>query len=85
VLLERPNDAGKGDASQTDPEKRNNKPQPLSPDRAKVRDDMKKRRVLEEYAEFLSPLRLPRTLRLIASDCASHSWDSPYYSSDDAG
>jgi hypothetical protein len=83
VLLERPNDAGKGDASQTDPEKR--KPQPLSPDRAKVRDDMKKRRVLEEYAEFLSPLRLPRTLRVIASDCASHSWDSPYYSSDDAG
>jgi hypothetical protein len=92
VLLERPNDAGKGDgngaywtwstgdASQADPEKR--KPQPLSPDRVKIRDDMKKRRVLEEYAEFLSPLRLPRTLRVIASDCAGNGWDSPYYSSD---
>jgi hypothetical protein len=92
VLLERPNDAGKGDgngaywtwstgdASQADPEKR--KPQPLSPDRVKIRDDMKKRRVLEEYAEFLSPLRLPRTLRVIASDCAGNGWDSFYYSSD---
>jgi Putative metallopeptidase len=92
VLLERPDDAGKGDgngaywmwslgdASQTDPAKQ--KPQPLSAERVKIRADMKQRRVLEEYAEFLSPLRLPRTLRVIASDCAGNSWDSPYYSFD---
>jgi hypothetical protein len=40
---------------------------------------MMERRVLEEYAEFLSPLRLPYTLRMIASDCSGSAWDSPYY------
>jgi hypothetical protein len=36
--------------------------------------------VLEEYAEFLSPLRLPRKLRLIASDCSGSENDSAHYS-----
>jgi hypothetical protein len=42
---------------------------------------MMERRVLEEYAEFLSPLRLPHTLKLFASDCGGSKWDSPYYTS----
>jgi len=52
---------------------------PISAERMALREQMMKRRVLEEYAEFLSPLRLPYTLRLIASDCAGNAWDSPYY------
>jgi Putative metallopeptidase len=52
---------------------------PLSPERMAIRERMMKRRVLEEYAEFLSPLRLPYTLFLIASDCDGKAWDSPYY------
>ena len=52
---------------------------PISADRMALREQMMKRRVLEEYAEFLSPLRLPYTLRMIASDCAGNAWDSPYY------
>jgi hypothetical protein len=40
------------------------------------------RRVLEEYVEFLSPLRLPRTYRAFASGCQGGSADSPYYDSD---
>src|SRR5436190_24181162 len=54
---------------------------PLSAERMALRERMMKRRVLEEYAEFLSPLRLPYTLRLIASDCDGSAWDSPYYDS----
>jgi hypothetical protein len=54
---------------------------PISDERMALREQMMKRRVLEEYAEFLSPLRLPYTLRLIASDCAGNAWDSPYYDS----
>jgi hypothetical protein len=52
---------------------------PLSQARMALRERMMQRRVLEEFAEFLSPLRLPYTLRLIASDCAGRDWDSPYY------
>jgi hypothetical protein len=52
---------------------------PISAERMALREQMMKRRVLEEYAEFLSPLRLPYTLRLIASDCDGKAWDSPYY------
>jgi hypothetical protein len=40
---------------------------------------MMQRRILEEYAEFLSPLRMPHTLRLFASDCDANAWDSPHY------
>src|SRR5579859_4190443 len=47
---------------------------PLSLDRK-----AQKRRVLEEYAEFLSPLRLPSTLGLFASDCDGSDWATPYY------
>jgi hypothetical protein len=52
---------------------------PISQQRVAVREFMMKRRVLEEYAEFLSPLELPRQLRLFASDCEGKEWDSPYY------
>ena len=44
-----------------------------------IRHHMMQRRILEEYAEFLSPLRLPHTLKLFASDCGGNEWDSPYY------
>ncbi len=54
---------------------------PISPDRVAVRQRMMQRRVLEEYVEFLSPLRLPRLYRAFASDCDGNSVDSPYYSS----
>jgi hypothetical protein len=50
--------------------------QPMSPGRKTVRDTMMARRVLEEYAEFLSPLRV------FASDCRGNAWDSPYYDLD---
>jgi hypothetical protein len=56
--------------------------QPLNPERMALRERMMKRRVLEEYAEFLSPLRLPYTLLLFASDCSGSAWDSPYYARD---
>ena len=56
--------------------------QPMSPERKAIRDGMMQRRVLEEYAEFLSPLRLSRTLRVFASDCKGNAWDSPYYDLD---
>jgi hypothetical protein len=59
--------------STADPEK------PVPPERLGVRDRMMKRRVLENYAEFLSPLNLPRKIRLFASDCKGAKWDSPYY------
>jgi Putative metallopeptidase len=55
---------------------------PLSPDRMALRERMMKRRVLEEYTEFLSPLRLPSTLGLFASDCDGSAWASPYYDPD---
>jgi len=51
----------------------------ISPERRAIRELMMKRRVLEEYAEFLSPLELPRKLRLLASDCEGEEWNSPYY------
>jgi hypothetical protein len=54
---------------------------PINAERIALRERMMKRRVLEEYAEFLSPLRLPYTLRMIASDCSGSAWDSPYYDS----
>ncbi|MGD0024575.1 MAG: DUF4344 domain-containing metallopeptidase [Xanthobacteraceae bacterium] len=55
--------------------------QPISPGRVAVRQAMMQRHVLEEYVEFLSPLRLPRTYRVFASDCSGNAWDSPYYDS----
>ena len=47
------------------------KGEPLSKDLDEVRQRMMQRRVLEEFAEFLSPLRLPYTLTLYASDCST--------------
>jgi hypothetical protein len=55
--------------------------QPIDKSRVATRDAMMKRRVLEEYAEFLSPLRLPRTYRIFASDCSGGNAESPYYDS----
>ena len=63
------------------PDKSKQVEQPISPDRVPIRASMMQRRILEEYAEFLSPLRLPRTLRVFASDCNGSAWDSPYYDS----
>src|SRR5207248_7712669 len=37
-------------------------PKQLSPTRAAIRERMMKRRVVEEYIEFLSPLRWPQRL-----------------------
>ncbi len=53
--------------------------QPIDKSRVATRDAMMKRGVLEEYAEFLSPLRLPRTYRIFASDCSGGNAESPYY------
>jgi Putative metallopeptidase len=68
------------DPQNSDPSKR--VAQPLSADHAAVRQAMMKRRVLENYAAFLSPLHLPTTYRVFASDCAGSAWDSPYYDPD---
>jgi hypothetical protein len=65
------------DPQNSDPSKR--VAQPLSVQHTAVREAMMKRRVLENYAEFLSPLRLPTTYRVFASDCTGAAWDSPYY------
>jgi hypothetical protein len=54
-------------------------PKQLSPTRAAIRERMMKRRVVEEYIEFLSPLRWPHRLRLFASDCYGGRGDSPHY------
>jgi hypothetical protein len=56
-----------------------NPPKQLSPAHAAVRDRMMKRKVLEEYVQFLSPVRWPHALDLFASDCAGNPGDSPYY------
>jgi hypothetical protein len=69
-------------ANPQDADKSKQVAQPINPARAAVRQRMMQRRVLEEYAEFLSPLRLPRTLRAFASDCSGGDWDSPYYDPD---
>ena len=55
------------------------KRKPMAEQRSEIRLQMMQRRVLEEYAEFLSPLKLPHTLKLFASDCGGKNWDSPYY------
>jgi hypothetical protein len=34
-----------------------------------VRERLMKRRLLEEFRDFISPLRLPKTLRLVAGEC----------------
>jgi hypothetical protein len=52
---------------------------PLSAEHMALRERMIKRNVLQDFAEFLSPLRLPHTLRLFASDCSGGAWDSPNY------
>jgi hypothetical protein len=54
-------------------------PKQLTQQHAALRDRLMKRRVLEEYVEFLSPVRWPHALRLFASDCNGGSGDSPYY------
>jgi len=54
---------------------------PIPQFRQRIRTRMMERRVLEEYAEFLSPLRLPRPLRLFASDCDGGLLNSPHYNS----
>jgi hypothetical protein len=56
-----------------------NPPKQLSPEHAAIRERLMKRRVLEEYVEFLSPVRWPHRLRLLASDCSGGSGDSTYY------
>jgi hypothetical protein len=56
-----------------------NPPKQLTPEHAAIRDRMMQRRVLEEYAEFLSPVRWPHALRLFASDCSGGTGDSSYY------
>lgn len=46
-----------------------------------IRDKMMKRQVLEEYVQFMSPMRLPKTLWVYVDECAGGSGASPYYSS----
>jgi hypothetical protein len=54
---------------------------PADPKYTKAFDDLQKRQILERYAQFLSPLKLPHKLTLKSMQCAS-TW-SPYYSSGD--
>jgi hypothetical protein len=55
---------------------------PMDPKFAATRDYMIKRKVLEEYVDFISPLRLPHTLTVIASACNGNDLDSPRYEGD---
>jgi len=43
---------------------------------------MMKRRALEEFAKFLSPMRMPKTLWIYADECQGGPGASPYYSPD---
>jgi hypothetical protein len=52
---------------------------PLNPSHNVYRTRLIQRRALEEFAEFLSPLRLPFTLGIYASDCKGGLSDSPHY------
>lgn len=58
---------------------------PVNPRNEVFRTRLMQRRALEEYAEFLSPLRLPFTLRLYASDCDGKLYASPHYTGSDPG
>jgi hypothetical protein len=86
VLLEQDNgDGGYWTTTLADPQNADKSKQvahQISPDLMALRQRMMQRRVLEEYAEFLSPLRLPRTYRVFASGCQGGAADSPYYDSD---
>jgi hypothetical protein len=50
-----------------------------NPDYSAVRDKMMKRQALEEFAKFLSPMKLPKTLYIVAEECAGGPGASPYY------
>ena len=39
-------------------------------DYSAIRDKMMKRQALEEFAKFLSPMKLPKTLYIVAEECA---------------
>jgi hypothetical protein len=49
---------------------------------ADIRSRLQKRKVLEEFGEFLSPLRLPYTLWVYTSECDGGEGASPYYDPD---
>jgi putative metallopeptidase DUF4344 len=53
---------------------------PVKPNHNVYRTRLRQRRALEEFVEFLSPLRLPFTLGVYASDCRGGREDSPHYS-----
>jgi hypothetical protein len=46
-------------------------------------NDLQKRHILEEYAQFMSPLHLPHQLTLKSMQCTPKYTNSPFYSSDD--
>jgi Putative metallopeptidase len=48
-------------------------------DYSAIRDKMMKRQALEEFAKFLSPMKLPKTLYIVAEECAGGAGASPYY------
>jgi hypothetical protein len=56
-----------------------NPEKPLTAEHSAIRDRLMKHRVLEEYVEFLSPVRWPHALKLLTSDCSGQSGDSTYY------
>jgi hypothetical protein len=51
----------------------------VGPEYPAIRERLMRRRVLEEYAEFLSPVRWPHALGLFASACSGGTGDSPHY------
>ncbi len=55
---------------------------PVTAAYAAVRERLMKRKVLEEYGQFLSPLQLPYTLWIYTSECDGGAYASPYYDSD---
>jgi len=54
-----------------------------NPEDAAIREKMMDRQALEEFAKFLSPMRLPKTLWIYADECQGGAGASPYYSRDD--
>jgi hypothetical protein len=56
---------------------------PADPKYQQAFDDLQKRNILEQYSQFLAPLRLPHKLKLKAMQCTPQYDMSPFYSSSD--
>jgi len=55
-----------------------------APENIEMRERLMQRKALDELAQFLSPLKLKRTLRLVTDECPERSAENAWYSGRDA-